>query len=277
MTPEMIQAYVDKNYKADRMVLVGVGSIEHADLVKLAETHFGQVPQSVTRGVPAPSNKPYWLGSQLIHRNDEMGPLAHFAIGYEGVSWTSPDSVAFMLMQQLVGTYRRDEMLVPGLLSANRTISDIAWKMVGTGCAENFSAFNTSYKDTGMFGVFCTCDEVAVNHAVGELMFGFGRLSFTVSPEDLARAKKSLKTAIFGGLDTTTAIAEDIGRQILVYGRRMPMAELIARIDAIDAEEIKRVAWKYIYDAEIAVTAIGPCHGILPYYSLRMRTTWFRY
>ena len=34
------------------------------------------------------------------------------------------------------------------------------------------------------------------------------------------------------------------------------------RIDAIDAEEVKRVAWQYLNDAEIAVTALGPLHGI---------------
>lgn len=36
--------------------------------------------------------------------------------------------------------------------------------------------------------------------------------------------------------------------QLLTYGRRIPFAELFARIDAVDASTIKRVANRFIYD-----------------------------
>jgi processing peptidase subunit beta len=35
---------------------------------------------------------------------------------------------------------------------------------------------------------------------------------------------------------------------MLTYGRRVPLAELFARIDAVDAECVKRVAARFIYD-----------------------------
>lgn len=34
-------------------------------------------------------------------------------------------------------------------------------------------------------------------------------------------------------------MAEDIGRGLLVYGRRIPKAEIFARLDAVTAETIK--------------------------------------
>ncbi len=34
-------------------------------------------------------------------------------------------------------------------------------------------------------------------------------------------------------------MAEDIGRGLLVYGRRVPKAEIFARLDAVTAETIK--------------------------------------
>lgn len=43
-------------------------------------------------------------------------------------------------------------------------------------------------------------------------------------------------------------IAEDIGRQLLAYGRRIPKAEFFARIDAVDADTIRAVADRFIYD-----------------------------
>ena len=36
--------------------------------------------------------------------------------------------------------------------------------------------------------------------------------------------------------------------QLLTYGRRIPFAELFARIDAVDASTVKRVANRFIYD-----------------------------
>lgn len=36
--------------------------------------------------------------------------------------------------------------------------------------------------------------------------------------------------------------------QLLTYGRRIPFAELFARIDAVDASTIKRVANRFIHD-----------------------------
>lgn len=34
-------------------------------------------------------------------------------------------------------------------------------------------------------------------------------------------------------------MAEDIGRGLLVYGRRVPKAEIFARLDAVTAETVK--------------------------------------
>ena len=48
-------------------------------------------------------------------------------------------------------------------------------------------------------------------------------------------------------------VAEDIGRQMLAYGRRIPKAEFFARIDAVDVETIRAVAKRFIYDQV-------PCH-----------------
>ena len=63
---------------------------------------------------------------------------------------------------------------------------------------------------------------------------------------------------LFASLDNTTAIAEDIGRQLLVYGRRLSYEEIDERLRNISVEEIQRVARKYLHGKELAVTALGP-------------------
>lgn len=52
-----------------------------------------------------------------------------------------------------------------------------------------------------------------------------------ITENEVARAKNQLKTHLLLQLDGTTPICEEIGRQMLVYGRRVPINELLARID----------------------------------------------
>lgn len=74
------------------------------------------------------------------------------------------------------------------------------------------------------------------------------RLCTTVSEAEVARARNLLKTNMLLQLDGTTPVCEDIGRQMLCYDRRIPINELEARIEAVDAATVRRVAYKYIYD-----------------------------
>ncbi|KAL6967084.1 mitochondrial processing peptidase, partial [Sarracenia purpurea var. burkii] len=64
-----------------------------------------------------------------------------------------------------------------------------------------------------------------------------------------------LKSSLMLHIDGTSPVAEDIGRQLLTYGRRIPFAELFARIDAVDASTVKRVANRFIFDQESKLKA----------------------
>merc|ERR1711862_801042 len=170
-----------------------------------------------------------------------------------------------MLMKAIIGSYKKaDPGIVPGKLSGNRVINNVANKM-SVGCADEFEAFNLNYKDTGMFGFYAQCDEVAVEHCVGELMFGANLLSYSVTEEEVARAKRELISSMFGDTGSNKEACSELAQHVLAYGRGIPAAEMILRINAVDAEEVKRVAYQYLNDAEVSVTGLGPLHGLPTY------------
>ncbi|KAF3779133.1 Processing peptidase subunit beta [Nymphaea thermarum] len=86
-----------------------------------------------------------------------------------------------------------------------------------------------------------------------------------------------MKSSLQLHIDGTSPVAEDIGRQLLTYGRRIPVAELFARIDAVDASTVKRVANRFIFDRDVAIAAMGPIQGLPDYNWFRRRTYWLRY
>eukprot|EP00416_Gambierdiscus_australes_P003494 CAMPEP_0171119264 /NCGR_PEP_ID=MMETSP0766_2-20121228/96840_1 /TAXON_ID=439317 /ORGANISM="Gambierdiscus australes, Strain CAWD 149" /LENGTH=447 /DNA_ID=CAMNT_0011581915 /DNA_START=35 /DNA_END=1378 /DNA_ORIENTATION=+ len=274
ITQAQLREYIERNYRADRMVVAAAGPVDHGELVSLADELFAGFPPSAP-GEARAEEKPLFTGAELLYRTEEPLGLAHFAVGYEGVPWTHADSITFMVMQAIIGSYKRGDGLVPPKLSGNRLTNTIANNLESC-LPESFAAFNTCYKDTGLFGFYAQCEEGAVEGCVEELFFGLNSLAHSVTEEQVERGKRQLKTTLFGSLDSTTAIAEDIGRQLLVYGRRIHISELLLRLEAIDAAEVRRVARKYLCDADIALTALGPIEKLPPLTKLRGCTAAMR-
>ena len=57
------------------------------------------------------------------------------------------------------------------------------------------------------------------------------KLCTSVTDAEVTRAKNLLRTNMLLQLDGSTPICEEIGRQLLVYNRRLPLHELEERIE----------------------------------------------
>jgi mitochondrial-processing peptidase subunit beta len=97
----------------------------------------------------------------------------------------------------------------------------------------------------------------------------WSRLSINVSEAEVERAKAQLKASILLSLDGTTAVAEDIGRQIITTGRRMDPAEIERVIGGITEKDVMRFAQKKLWDQDIALSAVGSIEGIFDYNRIR--------
>ena len=66
-------------------------------------------------------------------------------------------------------------------------------------------------------------------------------LIYQSQPEHVERAKQALKASLtLHQESSTSANAEEIGRQLLTYGKKMTRAELFMKIDAVNAETVKK-------------------------------------
>jgi processing peptidase subunit beta len=270
-----LTSYISTNYKADRMVLAGAGGIPHEALVDFAEKYFSGVKPSehpVAPGSPR-GPKPEFIGSEVRLRDDTI-PSAHIAIAVEGVSWKDPQYFTALVAQAIIGNWDRAMSNAPHLGSK---LSSFVHKHQ---LANSFMSFSTSYSDTGcvstsprshvivsnshsLWGIYLVTDKVTrIDDLVHFALREWSRLAQSVTESEVERAKAQLKASLLLSLDGTTAVAEDIGRQIITTGRRMNPAEIERVVGAITEKDVVEFAQQRIWDQDVAISALGSIEGV---------------
>ena len=266
-----LKEFIATQYTGPRVVVAGAGAVEHKQLTELADKTFGRLSGGDGKVDPITRvrDKAIFTGSDMRVRNDAES-LAHVALAFESASWTSPHAFPLMVMQTLLGCW--DRTSGSGANMASKLCQTVAEEEAAT----SVLSFNTCYKDTGLFGVYGVTQPTKVNELCWIIMESMVRLCHRVSEEEVARARNQLKATMISHLDGTSAICEDIGRQLLTYGRRMTPAEVFARIDAVDAAAVRDAANTFINDQDLAVAGLGSIWEMPDYNFLRRRAYHLR-
>lgn len=105
ITAKDLRDYINTHYKAPRMVLAAAGGVNHDELVKLAEKHFGSLKSDTN--VEVQQLKPCrYTGSEIRVRDDDLR-LAHIALSVEGTSWSDADTIPLMVASTMLGNWDR--------------------------------------------------------------------------------------------------------------------------------------------------------------------------
>ena len=91
-----------------------------------------------------------------------------------------------------------------------------------------------------------------------------------VDEAELSRAKNQLRAATVMSLESTGSRAEQLGQQMLVFGRPIPVAEQVERIEAVDTDAVKSIADR-IFAGRPTLAAIGPTAKLMDYDALVAR------
>merc|ERR1711990_66332 len=268
ITRDDLVHYISTHYKGPRMVMAGAGGINHEELCDLTTKHFGKIGHTYDAEIPLDLNCRY-TGSDVRVRDDGM-PLAHVAIAIEGCGWTNPDNIPLMIANTMIGSW--DRSMGGGTHNASRLAHYCADKSFCT----SFQSFNTCYKDTGLWGIYFVTDKLNQENMIYNIQMEWMRMGTGITDFEVERAKNLLKTNMLLQLDGTTPICEDVGRQMLCYGRRIPQHELEARINSVDAQLVRDTCYKYIYDRCPVLAAVGPIENLPDYNRIRSGMYWLR-
>jgi processing peptidase subunit beta len=123
---------------------------------------------------------------------------------------------------------------------------------------------------SSLWGIYLTTSNVTrIDDLVHFTLREWTRLAMNVTSAEVERAKAQLKASILLALDGTTAVAEDIGRQIVTTGRRLSPEEVERVVGQISEKDVMNFAKTRIWDRDIAVSAVGQIEGLLDYNRIR--------
>merc|ERR1711865_171946 len=112
ITQEDLRKYTDTHYTAPRMVFAGAGAIEHEQMVDLASKTFDKLPAGNSSSEVSTELAQHKFTGADARFIDQSMKDVHFAMAFETVGWTHPDSVVFMVMQSLQGIGARRRLQV---------------------------------------------------------------------------------------------------------------------------------------------------------------------
>ncbi|MSO55030.1 MAG: insulinase family protein [Rhodospirillales bacterium] len=228
--------YMREHYSAPRMILTGAGRIDHDTLVALANQAFTGLP-GATNPVFEPAR--YQGGDFREVRDLEQ---AHVVLGFEGVAYTDPDFYPMSVLSTLLG----------GGMSS-RLFQEVREKR---GLAYTIYSFASSYTDGGLVGFYAATAGDDVAKALPVICDEIAATASKIGEQELARARAQLKSSLLMSMESTSSRAEQVARQIMVFGRPIPVAEIIAQVEAVDRTAVERAASRMLRSRP-TLTALG--------------------
>jgi predicted Zn-dependent peptidase len=247
---DIVAGYMASRYRAGQMVLAASGQVDHDALVAMAEKLFSGLPGGA---VPPTEGARYAGGDGRFARELEQ---VHLALGFHGVNYADPDYYVAAVLSQLLG----------GGMSS-RLFQEIREKR---GLVYSIHSFTSSFADGGIFGIYAGTGEKEVAELLPVVCDELAKLPGDLTEPEVKRAAAQLRAATLMSREKPSARCEQLASQLLIYGRPIPPAEAVARIDAVTIDDLARLARRLTQSAP-TLTALGPIGQVMEYDALRQR------
>jgi predicted Zn-dependent peptidase len=123
-------------------------------------------------------------------------------------------------------------------------------------------AFHMPYSDIGMFGLYAGTDETDAPELMQVVIDQIVNATETISEAEIARAKAQMKAGLLMALESSEARLGQLARQMLAYGRPIPLAEIVGKVEAVTVESARAAGRALIRRGRPAIAALGPGNGL---------------
>jgi processing peptidase subunit alpha len=131
------------------------------------------------------------------------------------------------------------------------------------GFIESCLGVNHLYSDDGLFGI--TASSIiggaahlayVIGHQLNLLMAESSKGGLNYA--EVQRAKAQTRSSLLMNLESKLVELEDLGRQVQLHGRKVPVHEMCSKIDALTVEDLRRVATRVLTSGPPTIVMQGP-------------------
>ncbi len=250
MTRDAVVGFRDEHYRTTRMVVAAAGNMEHERLADAAEQAFGEL----RNGGPGTSPPAAYNGGE--YRESRDLEQIHMVLGFRGAPLGTPEFYGLSVLSNLFG----------GGMSS-RLFQEIREER---GLVYSIDTFMSAFTDTGLFGVYAGTGTAQIGELIPALCDQITGLAATLREDEVMRARTQLKSSLLMALESTGARCEQVAQHRLMFGRVLPLEEMVARIEAIDVSQIGALA-EQVFAGPAALAAVGPLDNLEPFDAIARR------
>jgi processing peptidase subunit alpha len=247
---DVLVRWMKEHYTAERIVISAVG-YSHAELGDLVTEYFSRLPRNIGQ---SSEPKARYTGGHVRNNHVRDAPhLINVGIGFETASWHDDDLVPVCVLQMMMGGGGSFSQGGPGKGMYSRIYQNV---LNAHGWVEHAQSLLNVYNDTGLFALVGKTHGQHADSLIQVLLEQAHRMAGPVSQEELARSKNALQSSVLLQLESRALQVEDMGRQVMAYGKVIGAEELVKKISAVSEADIQRVAKKMV-KTPLTFAAVG--------------------
>ena len=235
-------------YAPRNLVVAAAGNVRHEELVELAARAFDrQDSDADSLQEESGGGRPRHAAPILVRRKKEL-EQAHLILASPFPSARDEDRYAASLLGSVVGGGTSSRL----------------WQRIREerGLAYSVGAAGSHFTDAGLFQIYAGTSPEHLDEVLDLSLAELRRaLREPVGDDELRLVKDQAVASILLGLESTSARAGSLARQEIIHGRRIPPEEIIARIEAVTPEDLRRVASEFFRTDALALGALGDLNG----------------
>lgn len=223
-------------WTAPRLLLVACGAVDEDAVLRQAERRFGDMP---ARDVQEPMAATFTSGQSIDRRSFEQ---AHWSFAMPAPAANSPAMAAMSVFAQAVGG-GMSSRLFQGIREDR-------------GLAYSIYAWVQGFVDTGIFAVAAATDRADAAPALALARQIITDAAETLTDAEVARAKAQMEATLRMTLESVQGRADQHARSFEVFGRLVPLREMVAELRAVDTAAA-RAAGESLFEGPTALASIG--------------------
>ena len=242
ITREDLGAHIDTWYRPENVVLSVAGQVEVEQVNELAERLWGDMRPASLPETPAAEEG---IDPEAVRVEPREIEQCNLAMALRTFPRLDPDRYALSLLNGVLGRGMSSRLFVE--VRERR------------GLAYSVGSHTSAVTDTGHMGIAAGVTKENVVETAKVVLDELRRLTAELVDEvELTKAREHAVGSFRLSLETASAYCHRAGGELLGNGRIEPLEDVLKGYAAVTAEDVRRVAQRFVRMDNVAMAVVGP-------------------